>query len=519
MTNTQDACSKRCDAAPCPPRRRIITLIVTWLAIACIQPATASDLASESRQDTWMALFVNGHKSGYLHSIRETDENTVRTTQNMRWTLKRNGVSMQIEVTETSRETRTGRPISFHSRQRLSGVTQETSGIMDAEGRLKLTKTGVGPPITATVPWQEDWVMAEGHRLRQLQHFRRGGMKPGTQLIDWVFSPGLEKAVKTISTLGPLEDVDLLGNRQTLYHVKEIADFGFMRHESEAWLDKDFHVKKMRTSMMGMTLEMIACPKPCATAEDTPFEAFTTTVIDLGRHLDRHVLERPIRWTFRLKRPADTLTLVNSQEQRSDLTTNEAGEQILVVTVDPKPAAIPATVALTVPKAGELEQLKQPTAWMQSQADLIIELAEKNVRSDQSDKQKMNALTQFARHYINDKNLSVAYASALETAQHRNGDCTEHALLTGALGRAAGIPTRIVTGLAYVPELEGRKNVLVPHAWTQAWINGRWHSFDAALGQFGSGHIALSHGNGDPLDFYNSILLLGNLIVESVDPL
>jgi len=187
-------------------------------------------------------------------------------------------------------------------------------------------------------------------------------------------------------------------------------------------------------------------------------------------------------------------------------------------------------------RAGQksLKQWTKPTPWLQSDANLIVGLAKKAVRGKQSDAEKMQAVTDFVRRYINDKNLSVAYASALETAKYRNGDCTEHALLTAAkyrngdctehalltaaMGRALGIPTRIATGLVYVPELDGQRNVLVPHAWTQAFVNGAWKSYDAAIGQFDSGHIALDYGDGDPTNFYAGIQLIGNLEVHSVKP-
>jgi hypothetical protein len=99
----------------------------------------------------------------------------------------------------------------------------------------------------------------------------------------------------------------------------------------------------------------------------------------------------------------------------------------------------------------------------------------------------------------------------------REGDCTEHALLLAAAGRALGIPTRVAVGLAYIDQFAGRKNAFVPHAWAQAWIDGRWTSFDAALGGFDSGHIALAVGSGDPATFYGSINLLGNLKIRSIE--
>jgi len=41
----------------------------------------------------------------------------------------------------------------------------------------------------------------------------------------------------------------------------------------------------------------------------------------------------------------------------------------------------------------------------------------------------------------------------------------------GCLGRALGIPSRVVTGLVYADEFEDQKDVLVYHMWTQFYID------------------------------------------------
>ncbi len=80
-----------------------------------------------------------------------------------------------------------------------------------------------------------------------------------------------------------------------------------------------------------------------------------------------------------------------------------------------------------------------------------------------------------------------------------------------ALGRALGIATRVVDGLAYAPGFAGGTQVFVPHAWAQAYVDGHWRSFDAALLGFDAGHIALAIGNGDPWRFYSGLDMLGRI--------
>lgn len=56
------------------------------------------------------------------------------------------------------------------------------------------------------------------------------------------------------------------------------------------------------------------------------------------------------------------------------------------------------------------------------------------------------AVTRFVFAWIDDKDFSVGFATALEVARRPKGDCTEHAVLAAALLRRLGVPARGVTG-------------------------------------------------------------------------
>ena len=90
------------------------------------------------------------------------------------------------------------------------------------------------------------------------------------------------------------------------------------------------------------------------------------------------------------------------------------------------------------------------------------------------------------------------YWTAREAYDKQGGDCTEFAVLLAAAARARGIPTRVVAGMAYANEFMGGQHVFVPHMWVQSWDGSRWVSYDAALGEFDAGRIALVLGDGTP---------------------
>jgi transglutaminase-like putative cysteine protease len=149
----------------------------------------------------------------------------------------------------------------------------------------------------------------------------------------------------------------------------------------------------------------------------------------------------------------------------------------------------------------------RPTAWLQSDNPRLIAIAGPVARLPVSDARKMELLIEKARPYLERIDF-VGHYSALETLKRRAGDCTEAAVLLAALGRAAGIPTRVASGLVYSREYyHGVSNAFLPHSWTIAWVDGAWRSFDLALDRFDSSHIALTVGDGDA----RSVLAAGQL--------
>lgn len=114
---------------------------------------------------------------------------------------------------------------------------------------------------------------------------------------------------------------------------------------------------------------------------------------------------------------------------------------------------------------------------------------------------QMKRLVSAVQRRLSDGVDFTRYASASEALETGSGDCTEYAVLLAAAARARGIPTRLVYGIAYASRFTGRSHTFSPHVWVQAWDGQRWTSYDAGLGQFDSGHIALfiDDGSGDRL--------------------
>jgi transglutaminase-like putative cysteine protease len=75
---------------------------------------------------------------------------------------------------------------------------------------------------------------------------------------------------------------------------------------------------------------------------------------------------------------------------------------------------------------------------------------------------------------------------ASQVASHKEGDCTEHAVLLAALARSIGIPARVAIGTLIARE-DGSLGAF-GHAWTEVYRDGAWRLLDAT--PVGAGVVA-----------------------------
>lgn len=144
-----------------------------------------------------------------------------------------------------------------------------------------------------------------------------------------------------------------------------------------------------------------------------------------------------------------------------------------------------------------LAAARRATAWLQRDHPRIQAMAAPIAKLDITDARKMALLAVRAKRTMTRIDFT-GHFSAVDALARGAGDCTEDAVILAALGRAAGIPTKVASGLVYSRErYHGVSNVFMPHSWTLAYVDGAWRSFDMSLDGFDATHIALTIGDGD----------------------
>lgn len=451
--------------------------------------------------EQWFSVLLDGRKIGSFVSSRTVEDKRVTTHQDLRIEFDRAGTGIALGSSETNVESTDGKPLAFTSIARLSDSETRIEGKV-ADGTMHLTVHNGDSTEERTAPWPTGALMAEGLRLASLGV----PLESGRSHTELAFQSASLDAIEVTSTIGPREAVSLPAGKKNLFRIDQVFAFAGTPVRNTAWVDAERDIHKLTMPAIGVDLTLIECDKACATAPNQDTNIFDRTLMPAPRALSRAELNGGLRYTLSPRAGGSALHLAETSEQ----SVRVAGKDIVVEVYASARQGLGGS-----PDPAD----SMPNDWLQSAAPEIVEMAIKATKRSSTDAERMRALESFVAGFISNKNLGVGYASALQVARNPQGDCTEHALLLAALGRAVGIATRVVDGLAYAPGFAGNEHVFVPHAWVYAWVNERWQSFDAALGGFDAGHIAFSSGDGDPWRFYQGLDLLGRIDLKQVEAL
>jgi len=156
-----------------------------------------------------------------------------------------------------------------------------------------------------------------------------------------------------------------------------------------------------------------------------------------------------------------------------------------------------ATVRFTMPNPGYQPSAAEapvaadlaPDQRIPSDLPQIVALKDQVLGSEQAPEQRARLLLQWVAREI--KPAVTGNQSPLDTLKDRSGNCQSHALLYAALARSAGIPTRFVSGLVYMPQ------GFLYHSWAESFLNGTWVALDPTFGEFPANltHIKLVQGD------------------------
>ena len=150
---------------------------VVFALITCLFSTSFAGSEADSDDTEYFAVYMEGKKIGHAIQGRVVADEKVTTSEQVNLTINRGGMSVTIDMKETSIETTSGEPLGFEVTQKLGAMAMKVMGRIDKQGKVALTTSSVGTDKKSTLEWPQGALMPEGLRLLTLKK----GLKEGTE--------------------------------------------------------------------------------------------------------------------------------------------------------------------------------------------------------------------------------------------------------------------------------------------------------------------------------------------------
>ena len=451
----------------------IVVISCRLLVPVAAEAKSIPPLAAPPLGERWYSISMDDERTGFAHTTISTVPGGYEIASEGSVKMLVLGFSREASSRETYQVNRDLTLKSFAVEQTIDGSSMQLNGEVTAKGvivkvesagstREKTLKTGgvVYPPAVLNLyPLMRGVTPGKKYRLQMLD-------------VEDVKVKDVTITALEMKTLpGGMEAVHL---RNDLYPV-----------DNDIWVDLDGNT--IRESVRD-GLIVTSAEEGSITRKFILDAAIAKRDMVLDFSLVR--VDRPIEKPLELKKMAleisgfpESVPLLSDGRQKGV----RLDDGRVLFTVD---SSLVVSVAESF-DLGSPENRKylEPTARILSDHSEVV--AEKNriLKEEKDPLKAVQILTRWVAATVEES--VVDSQTSLETLRERKGNCQAHARLYAALARAAGIPTRFVSGLVYV----AGKGFLY-HSWAESYA-GRWLAVDPTFGQIPADatHVKLVEGD------------------------
>jgi transglutaminase-like putative cysteine protease len=477
------------------PRRLAILILgllgaavaLVWAALELKQPPSPEDLEKWTGTE-WYQVRILGEAAGYACAQTElvpTPQGPrLRITEDVKVLISLAGQQLEASKSQVTRYDELLRLVELELVKNELGRTTELVARLDGR-ELQISKTAAGTTEQRTETVSDDFASDLIISLRAA----RGQLKVGDEFNFEAYEP----------------DLDILDRRRVQVERQEKLADGtpvlVIRARSEklgveavTWLDEQGGMQRQTMpGLMELTLERVTEEE--ALAEVTPLEIVSKIPVQGRLPSPRGLREVRLRIKRKVGSALDLIPVTPRQRVDAE------NDDVLITVTAEEPGTKGTTFAVGDDATGEF---LEPTSIAQSDDPRLVERA-RSIVGDETD--AWQAATRLLR-WVHDNMKKVSSEprpiTALECLESMSGDCTEHAILLAALARAAGLRSKLCTGLAYVGGGFGY------HAWNEIYV-GRWVEMDPAWGQVAvdASHLQLFSGSLDAASMARNSLATG----------
>jgi transglutaminase-like putative cysteine protease len=418
----------------------------------------------EITSETWMGTYMNGIKVGYNHSQELSltkNRKRYRKTYNKSWMKisRLGGNPVEIITILESLYDDQGRPVETLMRMKMS----ETETVVKAEIKPDKILFKSGDKVFKELPYEEKFYLATP--LKEI--IKKQGLKPGEKYNFKILNPTTYSLMDTRFEVIGKEDVLILGEKMSLWHVREEVSY-VIPITMDEMIDENGDSWKTVSQTSFSTLTSIRMPKEKALEiADKNFDIAFSSVIRANITFESP--QEIQRITFKLSGiPRDKIKSFPFDDGSQNIL--EEGEDYVVIQTSSQ--IYEEKDAMSFPVEDEkFRKFLEPTFFCQSDDPDIRKLAEEIVSQEKNSWKASKKIANWVRNEMT-PNYDVGFASAKEILKNREGDCSEHTVLTVALCRAVGIPARAAVGIMYA------QGIFAYHMWPEVYV-GRWVGLDS----------------------------------------
>jgi hypothetical protein len=434
--------------------------------------------------ETWMNIYQNKQKIGRIHrTFIRLDDGRYQTGENVIMRINTLGIPQSLHM---ATETQLNPDMSFSSFNfELNSSLFRFVARGYAGSDQLIVFSGLPHAQTKTVLPIKDLPHISGNVYEAA--FLGGLEKEKTREFS-IFDPATLGIRKIAVTRSADEMIPIMGKR--VLTQKLCADFMGAKHC--AWLDKDGDILK-ETGLLGLSMEKVS-PEKAKEGISTSQSADFAQIASIPSN---STIAEPSKLT-RIEIKIDginNVSMLSGGRQNVE-------KSLLTITKE----RIPQKPAETIPVF--LQAYLKPSPFVQSDHEQIQAQVKKITSPGDSPQERIRKIVGWVYKNIAKKPV-LSVPNAVEVLNNKIGDCNEHAVLTAALLRAAGIPAQIEAGLVY---LNGR---FYYHAWNTAYL-GDWVTVDSVFNQIPADvtHLRLVRGEGgEQLDLLG---IMGKIKLEVI---
>lgn len=465
---------------------------MTLAAVVICGPLFPQDIPSE----TWMGIYIGSAKIGYARSYIQRTTFEGKPAYRLDDFSRIKALIMDVEVGQDMESAAIlneqfepiRQVIKMSSAGHTTSITaryspKEIIAEVESEG-TKSTKTIPIPPGSKLLP--------EGSGLPH-----DAELKVGDKLSAKYFEPMSLKLDDVAIEVLRKEKITLDGKEYEATVVKSVTSLG----ETIFWQDEKGNSLKVDASLMGLTLTMVREPKEIALDQAYTPSADLAVVTSCPASKEIANPRQIKRLKVRLSGFIDKALAISDGRQKVTLSDAIADVEVNARTFEGKGLSLPIK---------DHEEFLADTPYIQASNPKIVSTAREIVGDEKNAYKAVVRLHDWVASSMTARGDIGVLRPAADVLNSKEGVCRDYAVLYASLARAAGIPTKLATGLMSFRE------GFYYHVWAESFV-GEWVPVDTTLpGIFvDATHIKLAEG--DTSAIFDAIKAVGNLKAEVIE--